>query len=321
LRAIALEEHFRASTITRAAGPTGPDRFANEEMTRRIALLDDLDEGRLADMDAAGVDVQVLSHVGPAPNDLAPAQAVPFAREINDYLAAAVARHPERFAGFATLPCADPNCAADELRRAVRELGFKGALIHGHVNGRFLDEQHFWPIFEAAEQLQVPVYLHPREPPAAVRAAYYSGLPQPAAEMLATAGWGWHVDTGMHALRLVLGGVFERFPRLKIIIGHMGEALPFLLARASRNLTRAAGLPAPLEHYFAENFYITTSGVFTYPPLLCLLAVLGSDRVMFSVDYPYASNQEACAFLRDAPISASVRAKIAHRTAEDLLGL
>jgi predicted TIM-barrel fold metal-dependent hydrolase len=125
----------------------------------------------------------------------------------------------------------------------------------------------------------------------------------------------------MHALRLILGGVFERFPRLQIIIGHMGEALPFLLARASRNLTRAAGLPEPLEHYFAENFYITTSGVFTHPPLLCLLAVLGPERVMFSVDYPYASNEEACAFLRDAPISAGDRAKIAHGTAERLLGL
>jgi predicted TIM-barrel fold metal-dependent hydrolase len=321
LRVIALEEHYRAPAAKRDAGPTGPDRFANEAMANRIALLDDLGDGRLADMDAAGIDVQVLSHVGPAPNDLEPARAVPFAREVNDYLATAVARHPERFAGFATLPCADPNAAADELRRAVHELAFKGALINGHVAGRFLDHQHFWPIFEAAEELDVPIYLHPREPPAAVRVAYYSGLSEPAAEMLATAGWGWHVDTGMHALRLVLGGVFDRFPRLQIIIGHMGEALPFLLARASRNLTRAADLPQPLETYFAQNFYITTSGVFSYPPLLCLLAVLGSERVMFSVDFPYASNQEACRFLRDAPINASDRAKIAHGTAEHLLRL
>ncbi|MGA2321354.1 MAG: amidohydrolase family protein [Solirubrobacteraceae bacterium] len=139
--------------------------------------------------------------------------------------------------------------------------------------------------------------------------------------MLATAGSGWHVDTGLHALRLVISGVFDEFPGLQIIIGHMGEALPFMLARSSRNLREAAGLHKPLEDYMAENFHVTTSGMFTYPPLLCLLLVLGAERVMFSVDYPYPSNEEGRAFLLGAPISAADKEKIAHGNAKRLLHL
>ena len=154
-----------------------------------------------------------------------------------------------------------------------------------------------------------------------MREAYYSGLPAPAAQMLATAGWGWHVDTGLHALRLIVNGVFDEFPGLQIIIGHMGEALPFLLARSSPNLQQAAGLPKPVEDYMAENFHITTSGILTYPPLLCLLLVLRADRVMFSVDYPYSSNEEGRYFLADAPISTNDKERIAHGNAERLLHL
>jgi predicted TIM-barrel fold metal-dependent hydrolase len=321
MRLIALEEHYRAPMIAATSDSGFAPAPADSPLGRALAKLDDLDSARLADMDAGGIDVQVLSHSVPATERLPAEQAVPLARAANDYLAAALAAHPERFAAFATLPTPAPEAAADELERAVRELGFKGALINGHTHGRFLDERDFWPIFERAQQLQVPIYLHPSEPPPKVRSAYYSELPPAAAQTLATSGWGWHVDTGMHALRLVLGGVFDEFPGLQLILGHMGEALPFMLARSSRQLAHQAGLSKPLERYLAEHFHFTTSGFFTYPPLLCLLLTVGADRVMFSVDYPYSSNEEGRAFIESAPISSADREKLAHRNAERLLGL
>jgi len=321
MRLIALEEHYRAPMIAAATQSGFPAPSADSPLGRALAKLDDLDRQRLADMDEAGIELQVISHSVPATEQLPAEQAVPLARAANDYLAAAVAAHPERFAAFATLPTAAPDQAADELERAVTKLGFRGALINGHTQGRFLDERDFWPIFARAQQLDVPIYLHPSEPPPEVRSAYYSGLPPAAAQTLATSAWGWHVDTGMHALRLILGGVFDQFPDLQLILGHMGEALPFMLARSSRQLAHQAGLSKPLERYLAEHFYFTTSGFFTYPPLLCLLLTVGADRVMFSVDYPYSSNEEGRAFLEAAPISAADRKKLAHLNAERLLRL
>jgi uncharacterized protein len=319
MRLISLEEHYRAPIIKQAGGFDQP--APDTPLGRRLAKLDDLADVRLADMDAGGIDVQVLSHNAPATEQFSPTEAVALAHATNDYLAGAVAAHPRRLAAFATLPTPAPQAAADELERAVTTLGFKGALINGHTHGRFLDDRFFWPILERAQRLDVPIYLHPSEPPAAVRAAYYSGLAPQAAQILSTTGWGWHVDTGLHALRLVIGGVFDEFPRLQLIIGHMGEALPFMLARSSRVLSQAGALAKPLEEYMAQNFHFTTSGLFTHPPLLCLLLVLGSDRVMFSVDYPYASNEEGREFLLTAPISSADKQKIAHLNAERLLRL
>jgi predicted TIM-barrel fold metal-dependent hydrolase len=321
MRLIAIEEHFQASALRRLAQPSGFDRAmgVDNPMAKRLAKLDDVGAGRLADMDAAGIDFQVLSQtVGPMPDADA---ATELAREANDELAKAIAAYPDRFAGFALLPMADPLAAAAELERAVRELGFKGALVNGTEHGRFLDDRFFWPVFESAEELGVPIYLHPAEPPDAVWCAYYAGLPPATAQMLATAGWGWHVETGLHSLRLILSGVFDQFPGLNLIIGHMGEALPFMLARSSHNLTAVSGLKRPVEDYFLENFHITTSGMFAYPPLLCLLLVVGADRVIFSVDYPYSTNEEARAFIDGAPISPADKEKIAHGNVERLLGL
>jgi predicted TIM-barrel fold metal-dependent hydrolase len=324
MRLITLEEHYRAPAMSRSAGSGGglaSNPPTDSPLARNLAKLDEIGPVRLADMDAAGIDVQVLSHTVPGAEQFSADQAASVAWSANDHLAKAIEAHPDRFAGFATLPTPAPPAAADELERAVTTLGFKGALINGHTHGRFLDDRFFWPIFERAERLGVPIYVHPCEPPAAVRYAYYDGLSDQAAQMLATSAWGWHVDTGLHVLRMIVGGVFEEFPRLQVIIGHMGEALPFMLARASRQLTRAAGLPKPLEDYMAENFHVTTSGLFTEPPLLCLLSVIGPDRVMFSVDYPYATNQEGADFILGAAISQSDREKIAHGNAERLLGL
>ncbi len=325
MRLITLEEHYRAPMVTQAveAGGFSPagDAPAGSPTAKRLAKLDGLGSGRLADMDAGGIDLQVLSHGVPSTELFSAGRAVALAEAANDYLAGAVAAHPDRFAGFATLPTADPPAAAHELERAVTSLGFKGALINGHTQGRFLDDRSFWPIFATAQRLGVPIYLHPAQPPDAVRSAYYSDLPAAAAQILATAGWGWHVDTGLHALRLVIGGVFDEFPDLQVILGHMGEAIPFMLARSSNALARAGGLTKPLEDYFNENFHYTTSGLFSYPPLLCLLMVVGSERVMFSVDYPYSDNEVGRDFILGAPISQSDRDRIAHGNAERLLRL
>jgi uncharacterized protein len=321
MRLITLEEHYRAPMLKSVAVLGGREPPPDSPMAGIQAKLDDVGAQRLADMDAGGIDVQVLSHGAPGTEQLEPERAIPLAREANDYLAQSIAPHPDRLAAFATLPTAAPSEAADELERAVAELGFKGALINGHVRGRFLDDREFWPIFERAERLQVPIYLHPTEPPAAVREAYYGGLAPQVAQTLSMAGWGWHVDTGLHALRLIAGGVLDEYPGLQLIVGHMGEALPFFLARSSRVLRQQAGLSRPLEDYMAANFHFTTSGMFSYPPLICLLEVSGADRVMFSVDYPYSSNSEGRDFVLSAPISDVDREKLAFANAERLLGL
>lgn len=318
MRLIGLEEHFRPQ-----AGDARIGNFQSLASTspaaQNLGKLGDLGEGRLADMDAAGIDVQVVSRtvsgLSSVGND------VEQTSKANDELARAIAAHPDRLAGFASLPLSDPEASVREFERGIRELGFKGALVNGMQGGLFLDDKSFWPLFELAEELDAPIYLHPSEPPDAVRNAYYHGLEPSTAQMLATSAWGWHVETGLHALRLIVSGLFDSFPRLKIIIGHMGEAIPFMLDRASRNLKGATKLGKPISDYFLTNFYITTSGMFAIQPFLCLLLVAGADRIIFSVDYPYSSNEDGRAFIEQLPISPADREKIAHINAERLLGL
>jgi len=243
-------------------------------------------------------------------------------RDANDRMAAAVREHPGRFAAFATLALQEPDKAAAELERCVRHLGFKGVMLNGTANGQFLDHPRFTPIFEATRALDVPIYLHPAPPPQPVMDAYYSGLPSPFGFFLSTAAWGWHVETGLHSLRLIVGGVFDRFPEVKIILGHMGENLPFSLARAEMVLGRGATtLKRSISEYFCEHFYLTTSGYFTLPPFLCMQQVVGIDRIMFSVDYPFSPNTVGRKFLDNLAVSPGDLEKIAHRNAEKLLRL
>jgi predicted TIM-barrel fold metal-dependent hydrolase len=217
--------------------------------------------------------------------------------------------------------------AADELERTVREHGFKGAMINGHTRGRYFDDEFFWPILERAETLQVPVYLHPTPPPQPVIEAAYKGTF--AAEVafgLATAAWGWHVDTATHVLRLVLGGVFDRYPSLQLVIGHMGETLPFMLPRielafSHPMMSQVTKLDRPIGAYFRENLHYTFSGFNWIPTFLNLLLQVGVDRIMFSADYPYASMAEARAFLDQLPVSPADKVRIAHGNAERLLRL
>lgn len=319
MRIVTLEEHFVTQDFLKATSSSQPE---NPYMQALQSRLLDLGEGRIAAMDEGGVSVQVLSLAAVGWENLDAATSTAVIRDTNDELAAAVQAHPTRFAGFASLSLHEPGKAAKEFERAVRQLGFKGAILNGTTDGLFLDDPRFSPIFETAVALDVPIYLHPAPPPQAVREAYFSGLPEAAADMLSRAGWGWHVETGMHVLRLMLNGVFDRFPTLRLIIGHMGENLPFSLVRANTVFTATMKhLPRTVSEYFRDHLYVTTSGYFSQPPFLCALQVVGADRLMFSVDYPFSTTTTGTSFLNAISVSPDDRTKIAHGNADRLLKL
>ena len=329
MRRIALEEHCLTPELLDLLGPQIHPYYPTHRWPPPLeARLMDIGEGRIAEMDAQGIDMQLLSMVQPGLEHSPAAKAVPVARAFNDRVAEAIAAHPDRFAGFAALPTADPAAAAQELARAVNELGLKGALVNGRTQERFLDDQFFWPMFESAEALGVPIYLHPMPPPKAVYDAYYAGFGDDVGFMLAAPAWGWHIETGLHAIRLILAGLFDRFPALQIIIGHMGEAVPFMLTRIDDTLGGGTALERPkiatelsVKEYFHRNFHITTSGIFTDPPLRCAIDTFGADRILFAVDHPFSDGAIARRFLDQAKISEEDRTKIAHANAERLLGL
>jgi predicted TIM-barrel fold metal-dependent hydrolase len=323
MRTITLEEHYASPAFM-----TGPGRGLKERAKNftgpRASLLEQLcDVGarRIAEMDAAEIDIQVLSLTSPGVEQLDAPEAMALAREANEFVADAVRNSPTRFAGFATIPTAAPDQAADELERAVRDHGFKGAMINGHVRGRYLDDKFFWPILERAQSLKVPIYLHPTQPPQAVLNASYGGFAPAVSYMLANAGWGWHIETAIHVIRLVLGGAFDRYPRLQVIIGHLGEGLPFMMQRLDAMPPAMTKLERPISAYLRENLHYTFSGFNFTPTFLNLLLEVGAERIMFSADHPYASMQEARAFLNRLPVSTADRERIAHGNAERLLGL
>ncbi len=323
MRTIAIEEHYLADSFREAMQEEAASKRGGAGLPAPLqAKLEDLDTTRLQDMDAGGIDLQVLSHTVTDIEAFSAEKDERLAREANDQVAAAIAAHPTRFAGFATLPLLNPHVAADELERAVRSLGLKGAMINGTIKGRFLDDPSFLPIFEQAVALNVPIYLHPGIPPAPVRETYYSGLGPAVNFALSTGGWGWHSETGIHALRLILAGIFDRFPGLQIIIGHMGEMIPFMLERVNNVFSPlTTQLQRSIPEYFAQNFYITTSGFFSSPPLLLAMQIMGTDRIMFSVDYPFSTNEQGRVFLESVSLSPADKEKISHANAERLLQL
>jgi predicted TIM-barrel fold metal-dependent hydrolase len=329
MRIVALEEHYTVPGIVAGISPDviarrgfpGPD-FVWAQSTKRNELAD-LGDTRIADMDASGITVQVLSVAGPGA-DLVPGQkGIDLARAYNDALAEACARHPTRYRGFAHLPMLAPEAAADELERTVKDLGFHGVLVNGATDGRFLDDPAFDPILAQAAKLDLPIYLHPGIPTEAVRNAYYDNLPGNFSFTMALSAWGWHADTAIHTLRLVLSGALDRHPGLKIVIGHMGEALPFMLDRIDETTAAEAKsrLRRSVRQTILDQVWITTSGFFTMVPFMATLMSFGVDRIMFSVDYPFASNARARAFLDALPVSSADRAKIAHGNADRLLRL
>ena len=317
MRVIAVEEHYWDREL--AATFTGAD--AIKGAPQMVARLFEYGEQRLREMDAAGIDMQVLSHGAPGTQQLVGEQAITIARGANDRLHAIVAAHPDRFAAFACLPTAEPLAAADELERAVSTLGFVGAMIHGLTGRSFIDERRFWPIFERAQALDVPIYIHPSFPHPALVDAY---LKEYAAEFpaLVSAGWGFTVEAATQAIRLALSGVFDAYPSTQIILGHLGESLPFLLWRINQALSRPGNRGSfSFADVFRRHFWVTTSGNFSDTALRCTIAELGIDRILFAVDYPFVANEPAIAWLRGLDLAQADRAQIAEQNATALLKL
>ncbi len=332
MRIVALEEHVSLPMIHRRAGAAEPKpSVANDDnmpvVVRHVAdKIVDIGEGRIADMDQNGISVQVLSkagnHIGPSADLFDGDEAVSFARKFNDELARRIAERPDRFAAFAHLATSIPEAAADELERTVTEYGFKGTLISGTIRGAFLDHPRFAPLLARAEQLEVPIYIHPGMPSPEVRKAYYEGFSPKINFGLATFAWGWHYETALHVMRLAVAGIMDRYPRLNWIIGHMGEGLPAMLARCEHQFsTDLSHLQRPLSETITDRVHVTSAGFFTNPPFVAALATFGIDRLMFSVDYPYASNEDGRTFLSNLPLSPEDLAKFAHGNADRLLKL
>jgi hypothetical protein len=328
MRTVAIEEHFTVPALARRIDPDAVKRrgfrprTAPQSGPNPLELLPEIGEQRLQSMDEAGITVQVLSSTGPGPDLVPGPDGVAMSREMNDHLAAAVGRHPDRFAGFAALPMQAPDAAAAELARTVKELGFLGALINGTTNGLFLDHPSYDSLLAAAVELDVPIYIHPHLPPEPVRQAYYSDLPAGAARVLESAGWGWHQETAIHVLRMAVAGTLDRHPRLKLIIGHMGEMLPMMMARIDEVFALDIGhLKRPISRTILDQVWLTTSGIFTEPPFLAALQTFGIDRIMFSVDYPYAPNAKGRAFLDRISLAPADMAKLTHGNVDALLGL
>lgn len=327
MRIVTLEEHISLpqfdNRISKEArmkrGWPDPDGDASP-MQRVHHQLAEVGKERIADMDAGGITMQVLSVTAPGGDILEPKEAISYATDYNDAIAKIVTSYPDRFSAFAVLPMMAPHSAAKELERAVKELGFCGAMINGTTNNKFLDDKEFEPVLSAAEALDVPIYLHPNLPIKAVNDVYYNNLPGSLGFTLSIAGWGWHSETAIHILRMVLAGTFDKHPNLKIIIGHMGEMLPMMMARID-NIYKSVGLKRAVSEVLKSNVYITTSGLFTQPPLQIALDTFGVDRIMFSVDYPYSPNTAGKKFLDEMKLSSEDKEKLAHGNADKLLKL
>jgi predicted TIM-barrel fold metal-dependent hydrolase len=330
MRVVALEEHFTVPALVQkyvkpeAIAKRGhfKGRAVAPGKTSPLELLPEIGERRFKSMDDAGITVQVLSNSGAGPDLVPGPDGITFAKEVNDYLAGVVAKHPKRLAGFATLPMAAPEACADELRRAVKDLKMVGAMIHGTTEGRFLDHPSYDSLLAAAVEFDVPIYIHPNVSSMDVRQAYYSNLPEGADRVLATAGWGWHSEVAIHILRMVMQGTFDKHPKLKMIIGHMGEMLPVMIARlddvGAADIGHLKRLPSQT---IVEQVWITTSGIFTQPPFIAALQTFGIDRIMFSVDYPFARDAQGRKFLDEVALSPTDMAKLCHGNADALLKL
>jgi len=326
MRIVTLEEHISFPELTNLLPAEALAAFGQSPAMQQILpKLADVTGERLKSMDDNGISVQVLSVDSFGAGLLSKEKAPGFAALYNDTIAQKIAAHPDRFRAFAHLPVSAPLAAADELERAVKGYGFCGAMIRGLTDELFLDNPMFAPILERAERLDVPVYIHPGLPPKSVVDAYYSNVgPLPGYfEPLGCYGWGWHSETAIHVLRLLAGGIFDQYSKLKIIIGHMGEMLPMMMARSERAFKPGNGgaNQRTLSDTFREQLYITTSGFFTQAPFKLAMDTFGEDNIMFSVDYPFSSNEMGIDFLNNTDLSAEKIKKIAHGNADRILKL
>lgn len=326
MRIVTLEEHISFPEMANKIPKEALGGFGKSEAIQRIApKLADITGERLNSMDVNGITMQVLSVDSFGADLLSPQEGPAFAMQYNDLIAERIAGFRDRFTAFAHLPMTAPIAAADELERAVKEYHFCGAMIRGLTQDEFLDHPKFAPILLRAEKLDVPVYLHPGLPPKGVADIYYSGLPNHSgmAEALACYGWGWHSETALHVLRLLFSGIFDMYPKLKLIIGHMGEMLPMMMARSERAFKPGNGgaNQRTLTDTFHQQVHITTSGFFTQPPLKIALDTFGIDNIMFSVDYPFSTNEMGVEFLNAIELPGEQLAKLAHGNADKLLKL
>ena len=317
MKIIGLEEHFVTADMLaawRGLDPRWQDVALQHSDGGEVgARLADLADERIAAMDETGVDIQVLSLTTPGVQSLELDAAVALQTASNDLLAGIVRRRPDRFQGFATLATPDPAAAARELDRTVTKLGLNGAMMFGRTRDRNLDHPDNWPIFEVAAALRAPLFIHPQSPAPAVRDAIYGGLGEATDAALATFGLGWHYETGVQILRMVLAGVFDRFPDLQLITGHWGEVVLFYLDRID-NLAGPAKLAHPVSEYFRRHVSVTPSGVWSERYLRWALEVLGPERILFSTDYPYrfTPNGGARRFLQEAKLTDADKDAIAH---------
>ncbi|CZT22401.1 related to 5-carboxyvanillate decarboxylase [Ramularia collo-cygni] len=313
---IALEEHFLSSAVLDAFDEQYQEQFRAIPAVK--SMLEDIGDLRLSEMDKGKVAMQVVSHAC-APGGPSPKQC----REGNDQMAASISKNRERFAGFAALPVADPNASAKELERAVKELGFVGALIDNHVDGQYYDGSEYDCMWQKAEELDVPIYLHPTWPAEDMTSQYTGNFTPGAGRSLGASGWGWHADTGLHILRLYASGCFDKFPRLKIIIGHFGEMLPFMLERVSNLSVRWGEQHRKLKQVWDENIWITTSGVWSLDPLRCILGNTKIEHILYSVDYPFQQNENGLKWIEELEQSGLVTQEelemIAYKNSEKLL--
>ena len=313
---ISLEDHYLCPKIWETLSPD----FKNKYDMLKNSLFD-IGEDRIKQMDAAGIDFQVLSHAEPgvklAKNTK---EAIELAKEANNYLYNAIKAFPERFGGFAVLPVQSPEDAAMELERAVLKLGFKGAMIDGHTNGIYLDDESFSVLLRKAEELDVPIYIHPTDPPKEISKDYFEGN-----DVLLT-GFAWQVETSLHIIKMVNKGIFDKHQKLKVIIGHMGEFIPYGFSRLNTALTvgnwilKQENMPKMnLHYYFKNNIFITSSGVFDVPVFECAKEMIGIDNMMFSVDYPFKNSVEATDFLNKISLTNNEKQLFAGKNASDLL--
>ncbi|GJJ16005.1 hypothetical protein Clacol_010284 [Clathrus columnatus] len=306
-RVICLEEHISFPEITQQFSQNIPERIKNS--LRHLnpfpeytwPRLPEIGDGRIADMDKGGVTIQILSLAAAGFDNLSDEDATSLSQQVNDLLAQKIESSPQpnRFRAFAYLPFQAPEAAVKELYRCIKELGMVGVLLNGNIQGKFLDDPQFEPILAAACELNVPIYLHPSPPPETVWDSYYELPDSRLSATLATAGWGWHAEVAVHVLRIALGGVFEKFQNLKIVIGHQGEMLPMMMSRFDHmfNISKT-GFKRAISQMLRDQVYVTLSGMFTLPPTLCTIQTFGIDHVLFANDYPFFPAEDCFAFIK-----------------------
>jgi predicted TIM-barrel fold metal-dependent hydrolase len=325
-RIVGVEEHVTYPQITPRlpeAAVVEKGYFSRDLPFGRASMLDKMSdtESRLKDLDAVGLTVQVLSYPLAGGDVLPPGEAPAWTREANDALASRVAAHPRRYAGLAHLPLTNPSASVDELERAVERLGFKGALVSGAVQGRYLDHPSFEPLLSCAEQLDVPIYIHPAPSPKPARDALYGGLPDDLGFWMSVSGWGWHADTAVHVLRLLLSGCLQRHPNLKLMIGHLGEGLQVMMPRLDQQFHKFAGFDGLPSDILRQHVWVSTGGFFFLPSFTAALDAFGPERLLYSVDYPFGSLEGGRSFLESLPVDADTLSKLTHENADRLLKL